>query len=1159
MNTKKLLEQMKSNESENILMNGFRFYNLEVFNWGTFDGKVYTINPNGRNSLLTGDIGSGKSTLVDAISTLIVPNQKIVYNKAAGAESKERNLYSYVRGEHKNTKDDSGSSKPEYLRTDDRYSILLANFFNAGYNQEVCLAQVFYIKNNKVERLFIVASLKMSIVETLSGFEDPVKLKKKLKQTSGIEVFDTFKEYSVRFCQLFGINQRDEALDLFNQTVSMKSVGNLTEFVRKQMLGKTDVKDSIAEVIKSFDDLTDSYNAVLKAKRQIELLEPVVKEIDEYELLEERITQQKAVLNDLQNWFSQKKIELLKQSLFSSREDHADQSNKIEQLRGEIKKLESSIQDIDRDILSSDIGKQLENLAQQISDLDIQINKQRDGYKEYSTLAEKLGLTKDVEEGTFLSNRKLIEEVGKKNNSESESLISDRDKLKYEERKNLDGKKELEDDLEFLKNRNSQIDPRFIRMRNQIAEDLELEVTDIPFVGELIQVRSEESDWQGAIERRLHDFGLSILVKEEDFTRIRDYVNDTDLKNKIVYLRTLPHKKISNYEVKENSLINKIEIKDDIDTHFYDWLEAELRLRHNLVCCDSMEEFNREEYAITKKGQIRSGRTRYEKDDRQRIDDKSKYILGWSNVEKIKALQRQIVAKESRQAEIESELKKIKVEQDKVAEKTLLLRDFDKYKDFNEIDFKKSVINKTALEKTLKELKSSEKATQYNKLKDLKDEKQDELDANKETEKKWVKAIGVLEDRITGFSVSLHKTLSALPHANKPEIDELFDFKSNVDIFKNLHYHIEKWCKYSYGEVSITDENLSLIDEISDSKTLSLENIDEKLRVADKKLNNDIGANEKKNYTRANNINLGIQKFKGEFQSEAVDIDADIKFKNDVRKLHEKIVNDALPEHEGTFKKRLREGTIKDLLIFSSKLSRDEKEIEKKISEINKHLEMIDYNQGTYIKIIENKITTKELSDFRTDLKNATQGVFGQTEAFSEEKFIEVKKLLDRFKSVADADKNWTNRVTDVTQWYTFGASERFREDHVEKEYFSDSSGKSGGQKEKLAYTILASAITYQFGLSRGEERTRSFRFVVIDEAFGKGSDESTRYGLRLFEELNLQLLIVTPLQKINIIEDYINTVHFVSNPSGSKSLVRNLTKLEYELEKNNYLAGIKE
>lgn len=1148
---------MKNKVADNILMNGFRFYSLEVLNWGTFDGKIYTINPNGRNSLLTGDIGSGKSTLVDAISTLIVPNHKIVYNKAAGAESKERNLYSYVRGEHKNTKDDGGSSKPEYLRSDERYSILLANFFNAGYNQEITLAQVFYIKNSKVEKVYIVSTTKLSIVEHLSNFEDIQKLRKKLKLIPGIEIFDTFKEYSVRFCQHFGINQRDEALDLFNQTVSMKSVGNLTEFVRKQMLGKTDVKESIVDVIKSFDDLTDSYNSVLKAKRQIELLEPVVKEIDDYEILAEKIIQQKTILNDLQNWFNYKKIELLKNSLLESKEDHANQLNKIEQLRNEIDKLESIIHDIDRDILSSDIGKQLESLGNQISELEQLIDKQSEAYRKYSSLANQLKLINDVDESSFLSNRKLIEDVERKNKIEGDLLITERDKLKYEERTNLNVKKELEDDLEFSKNRNSQIDIRFVRMRNQIAEDLELEPSDIPFVGELIQVTAEESEWQGAIERRLHDFGLSILVKEEDFTRIRDYVNDTDLKNKIVYLRTLKHKQTNKYEIKENSLINKIEIKDDIDSHFYEWLETELQLRHNLVCCETMDEFNREEYAITKKGQIRSGRTRYEKDDRQRIDDKSKYILGWSNVEKIKALQKQISLKGSRVAEIEEELRKIKIKQEAVSEKTLLLRDFEKYKDFGEIDYKKSVITKTATETTLKELKTSEKAAQYNKLKALKDERKLELDENIGTEKKWVKAIGVLEDKVTKNSIGLHKAFCALPNINKTEMDTLFNFKSDSDIFKDLGAHIDIWCGYKVENINISEENLKLIDEIVSTQTLILEEIDEKFRFNEKKLNTEIGVNEKKNYTRENAINLGIQKFKNEFQSESVDIDANISFKNDVRSLHQKIVNDALPEHEETFRKRLREGTIKDLLIFSSKLSRDEKEIEKKILEINKHLETIDYNTGTYIKIIENKIVTKELSDFRNDLKSATQGVFGDANVFSEDKFIEVKKLLDRFKSIADIDKNWTNRVTDVTQWYTFGASERYREDNTEKEYFSDSSGKSGGQKEKLAYTILASAITYQFGLSRNEERTRSFRFVVIDEAFGKGSDESTRYGLKLFEELNLQLLIVTPLQKINIIEDYINTVHFVSNPAGSKSLVRNLTKIEYEMEKNNYLKNL--
>ena len=82
----------------------------------------------------------------------------------------------------------------------------------------------------------------------------------------------------------------------------------------------------------------------------------------------------------------------------------------------------------------------------------------------------------------------------------------------------------------------------------------------------------------------------------------------------------------------------------------------------------------------------------------------------------------------------------------------------------------------------------------------------------------------------------------------------------------------------------------------------------------------------------------------------------------------------------------------------------------------------------------------------------------------------------------------------------------------------------------------------------------RSFRFVVIDEAFGRGSDESTRYGLELFKKLNLQLLIVTPLQKIHIIEDYIAGVHFVHNEGGQNSMIRNLTVEEYRAEKQQYL-----
>ena len=140
-----------------------------------------------------------------------------------------------------------------------------------------------------------------------------------------------------------------------------------------------------------------------------------------------------------------------------------------------------------------------------------------------------------------------------------------------------------------------------------------------------------------------------------------------------------------------------------------------------------------------------------------------------------------------------------------------------------------------------------------------------------------------------------------------------------------------------------------------------------------------------------------------------------------------------------------------------------------------------------------------------------------------------------------------------------FSASERWRDTDVEHESYSDSSGKSGGQKEKLAYTILAASLAYQFKLDRPDDAGRSFRFVVIDEAFGRGSDDSTRYALKLFTELGLQLLIVTPLQKLHVIEPHVACVGFVDNVNGDRSRLQRITVEELQLRRSEHRAPLAE
>ncbi|MDN5863345.1 MAG: ATP-dependent exonuclease SbcCD, C subunit-like protein, partial [Salinisphaera sp.] len=262
-----LLDFVSSNERA-----GFRLHRFEVFNWGTFHQRVWRLPPAGENILLTGDIGSGKSTLVDAITTLLVPAQRIVYNKAAGAEARERSLLSYVLGHYKSEREDAGlAARAVALRDHNSYSVILGHFYNEGFDRHVTLAQVFWLKQAQSQpaRYYVIADVPLTIAGHFADFgADLANLRKRLRATPHVEIHDSFPPYGGAFRQRFGIDD-EQAMALFNQTVSMKSVGNLTEFVRGHMLQAFDVAPRIDALTAHFNDLNRAHEAVLKAKAQI--------------------------------------------------------------------------------------------------------------------------------------------------------------------------------------------------------------------------------------------------------------------------------------------------------------------------------------------------------------------------------------------------------------------------------------------------------------------------------------------------------------------------------------------------------------------------------------------------------------------------------------------------------------------------------------------------------------------------------------------------------------------------------------------------------------------------------------------------------------------------------------------------------------------------
>jgi len=1100
---------------------GFRLFRLEMLNWGTFDGRVWALDLNGDNTLLTGDIGSGKSTLVDAITTLLVPYGKINYNKAAGAEHKERSLRSYVLGQYKTEKGEAGlSAKPVTLRDANTYTVLLAHFRNEALGQDVTLAQVFWLRDPAASpvRFHVIADRVLSIRDHFTAFGGDIPaLKKRLSAEPGVELDEAQGVYIAAFRRRFGINS-DQALELFHQTVSMKAVGNLTSFVRQHMLEPGDAQSRITALLTHFDNLTRAHDAVRIARDQRDRLIPLVENCDRHHAEGE----QGALLEDSRNalhpYFARLKAELLEARVKTL-------TAEIETLTGKVADLERLKKDQGRErddllkAIHSNGGGRLDQLQRDRAMHEKDHKTRKDRADRYAALIGTLGLPAATDSATFLANRtkadaeraRLAAAQADAQNAQVEAGVELRE-IKAEH-------DEVAAEVESLRRRRSNIPRHMLELRQALCAAVGRDEDDLPFIGELLQVRPDDSVWEGAAERLLHAFGLSLLVPDEVYGAVAAWVDRTHLSQRLVYYRvqpiTLPVRTTD-----PQALCRKLDVKPD--RRWSGWLTREMAERFGHVCCSTLDEFRRQPKAITLKGQIKGGNERHEKDDRHRIDDRSRYVLGWSNSAKIAALDGHV---EALKARIQDKGDRFAQAQKQASAATSRLQDLsrlDEYASFEDIDWRSAV---TAIQSCTEEIRRIEEGSDV--LRTLRETLTRLEGTQATTELKWQGS----RDKLTKAKDRCDTAARALEQAER-------DAATADDALKARCWPTLDAARAEHSSGALTVE--------------SCDRTEQDIR---KTLQDRIDAARKRQTALGERIISAMSEFRQTYPSQTTEIDASLDAADEYRRLLARLKADDLPRFEDRFKRLLNEETINEVANFQSQLNRERDTITDRIEIINDSLHGIDYNDGRYIALVAEPSIDADVRDFRQSLRACTENTLtgSDDDGYSEAKFLQVQDILQRFRGrdgSAEHDRRWTEKVTDVRNWFTFSASERWREDGREHEHYPDSGGKSGGQKEKLAYTVLAASLAYQFGLDATAAPSRSFRFVVIDEAFGRGSDESARYGLELFKTLNLQLLVITPLQKIHIIEPYVAAVGYVHNPDGSRSLLRTMTIEELRAER---------
>ncbi|MEQ1746225.1 MAG: Wadjet anti-phage system protein JetD domain-containing protein [Saprospiraceae bacterium] len=672
---------------------GYRLHRYEVLNWGTFDENIWSIEPGGQNSLLTGANASGKTTLVDGLLTLLVPERRMrFYNQTVGAKG-ERNEESYVLGEYgetENTETNARETNRLRPKKEEARSVLLAVFRNE--DKWVTLAQVRWFVGSELRRAFVFSYKKLGIAEDFLPFSPSDDWKKRIRQRYGktgakelVQFFDGPKEYATALRSEFGMRS-EKAHTLFSQTIGLKVLGNLDEFVRGQMLEEGDGEAEFQKLRSHFSKLRDAYRAIEKAVEQTRLLSPV-------RTASEELTRHKLELHTIENhqtalplWFARRESLLLEHHIAEKEAELRALAERIETLNNQHAALSEAERALDMQIRQDKTGQAISELREKNRQLAVQQADREAEMQRYNAIVAQLDdMAENPDAAIFGVQAKAA--TARKNRVETQAAnLRDQEAPAHTEANEANKAVEtLKAELAALRNQKNNITGRVAEIRRELLAATGATEAEIPFIGELLRVRPEAAHWESAIEKLLRSYALQLIVPENHYAQVNHYAHQNNLRGRIVYQRWRPGGSLGGLvTVGEKSVFHKLELRRE--SPYAEWIEYELKKRFDYVCTDDLAELQRCEKALTSHG-LTKNTDRHEKDDRPDRTSRQFYVLGWDNKEKIAALRDALDTAEAAQRVAAQRLVALHKQQDRLQQELANLEKLLFFDSFKKVDW----------------------------------------------------------------------------------------------------------------------------------------------------------------------------------------------------------------------------------------------------------------------------------------------------------------------------------------------------------------------------------------------------------------------------------------------------------------------------------------
>lgn len=1054
---------------------------LEMFNWGGFVGHHRAqIDPAG--TAVIGPTGSGKTTLVDALMTLLTANPK--YNLAStGGHESDRDLVSYVRGV--SGPGDGGIDQSHIARPGRTVTGIAATLHNGDEIARLGVLLWFDDTSSSptdMKKLWIFSTVPQQTLEqwlTIQHGGGMRALRQLDKTETGIWTYPSKKAFLARIRDFFEV--RENAFNLLNRAAGLKQLNSIDEIFRDLVLDDTSQFERAKEVAETFDDLTAIHEELEVARRQQRSLEPVKTAWEKYQQNEVALNEKSMLNSLLPIWFGEQAYQLWKeewerlttecQQAEASRKNAAERYSSQEKMRDNLKEAYLRLGGSDIQVLEELIQAKQQNLQ-----------RVERSAQQYQDLVQRLALPIELTRQTFASNQ----EVAKQQLQEMEQKISAAEQLAFEQgsseseaRRNLQS---LNDELRDVQQRpESNIRRDYQNFRTALAEKLNLSEDNLPFVAELVQVKQEEHAWRGAIERAIGSHRLRIMVPSASAEAALRWINDRDNQ---LHVRVL---EVKQQEVKQQDakrqdhqpqfMEDGFTRKLDYKPHLYRETVKQLLAGIDRHCVTSPEQLRNIEHAMTMQG-LMSGKARfYDKQDHKRLADEK--LTGFDNRDRLAFLQQQIIEATSHQKALGAQLEKAKAKLTSFKQQYVLLEQLEVL-DFDQINTELAVRELNDQQEKLRLLTAPDS----------------DIAAAKQSLEEAERVLKILDQERAACIQKLAEI------KKDQQLAEQQKSKAFRKAEAGLNEEQRQLAQRNFPPV--TPEQLHEILDLERQALADLQSLLDTLKDKRARLGKDL--------TRC--MSDAQREDRGALSEVGRELEDVPQYIDRLKQLTE----EALPEKRQRFKDYLNRSSDEGVTQLLMTIDNEVERIEEKLDDVNSTLRRVDFQSGRYLQLISSKVIHESLRSFQAARAKLASARFMDDDGESQYKALQ--HIVALLRDACERNRTLgAKALLDPRFRLEFKVSVIERASGTVIETRSGSQGGSGGEKEIIASYVLTASLSYAL-CPDGSSRPL-FGTIVLDEAFSRSSHAVAGRIIAALKEFGLHALFITPNKEMRLLRNH--------------------------------------